>query len=122
MTIKKIKLPSNPYSQLLVHNVASTFLGKRRDWYGVRIFFLVLKLDSEAAVVIRMLIRSRAIKEAEKSQKCRGREAQAWNWKSVEVWKEGQRCSARDKSRGSEELSHWGSFAALVLVDVVVTF
>ena len=39
MTIKKIKLPSNPYSQLLVHNVASTFSGKRRDQYGVRIFF-----------------------------------------------------------------------------------
>ena len=44
MTIKKIKLPSNPYSQLLVHNVASTFSGKRRDRYGVRIFFLVLKI------------------------------------------------------------------------------
>ena len=31
MTIKKIKLPSDPYSQLLVHNLASTFLDKRRD-------------------------------------------------------------------------------------------
>ena len=44
MTIKKIKLPSNSYSQLLVHNVTSTFSGKRCDWYGVRIFFLVLKI------------------------------------------------------------------------------
>ena len=44
MTIKKIKLPSNPYNQLLVHNVASTFSGKRRDRYGVRIFFSVLKI------------------------------------------------------------------------------
>ena len=60
MTIKKIKLPSNPYSHLLVHNVVSTFSGKRRDRYGIRIFFLVLKLDSEATVVIRMLMRSRA--------------------------------------------------------------
>ena len=64
MTIKKIKLPSNPYSQLLVHNVASTFSGKRRDQYKVRIFFLMLKLDSEATVVIRMLMRSRAIKKS----------------------------------------------------------
>ena len=45
MTIKEIKLPSNPYSQLLVHNAAFTFLGKRRDWYEVRIFFPMLKLD-----------------------------------------------------------------------------
>ena len=30
----------------------------------------------------------------ERSWKCRGREAQAWNWKSVEVWKE-------NKGRGS---------------------
>ena len=64
MTIKKIKLPSNPYSQLLVYNVASTFLGKRRDRYRVRIFFPVLKLDSEATVVIRMLMRSHVIKES----------------------------------------------------------
>ena len=61
---KKIKLPSNPYSQLLVHNIVSTFLGKRHDRYGVRIFFPVLKLDSEAIVVIEMLMRSRAIKES----------------------------------------------------------
>ena len=61
---KKIKLPSNPYSQLLVHNVTSTFSGKRRDQYGVRIFFLVLKLDLEATVIIEMLMRSRAIKES----------------------------------------------------------
>ena len=61
---KKIKLPSNPYSQLLVHNVASTFSGKRRDQYGVRIFFPMLKLDLEATVVIGMLMRSRAIKES----------------------------------------------------------
>ena len=64
MTIKEIKLPSNPYSQLLVHNVASTFSGKRRDRYGVRIFFPVLKLDLEETVVIGMLIRSSAIKES----------------------------------------------------------
>ena len=57
---KKIKLLSNPFSQLLVHNVASTFLGKRHDRYGVRIFFPVLKLDLEATVVIEMLMRSRA--------------------------------------------------------------
>ena len=38
MTIKKIKLPSNPYSQLLVHDVASTFSSKKCDQYGVRIF------------------------------------------------------------------------------------
>ena len=61
---KKIKLPSNPYSQLLAHNVASTFLGKRHDRYGVRIFFLVLKLDLEAIMVIGMLMRSYAIKES----------------------------------------------------------
>ena len=35
--------------------------------------------------------------EAEKGWKCRGREAQAWNWKSVEVWKE-------KKGRGKEAL------------------
>ena len=64
MTIKKIKLPSNPYSQLLVHNVASTFSSKRCDQYGVRIFFPMLKLDLEATVVIGMLMRSRAIKES----------------------------------------------------------
>ena len=39
---KKIKLPSNLYSQLLVHNVASTFSGKRRDQYGE--FFSQLKI------------------------------------------------------------------------------
>ena len=60
MTIKKIKLPSNPYNQLLVHNVASTFLGKRRDQYRVRIFFLSVKLDLEAIVIIGMLMRSYA--------------------------------------------------------------
>ena len=37
MTIKDVA--SNPYNQLLVHNVASTFSGKRCDRYGVRIFF-----------------------------------------------------------------------------------
>ena len=37
MTIKNVA--SNPYNQLLVHNVASTFSGKRHDRYGVRIFF-----------------------------------------------------------------------------------
>ena len=51
MTIKKKKLSSNPYSQLLIDNVASTFSGKRRDQYKVRIFFPVLKLDSKATVV-----------------------------------------------------------------------
>ena len=61
---KKIKLPLNPYSQLLVHNVVSTFLSKRRDQYEVRIFFPVLKLDLEETVVIGMLIRSYAIKES----------------------------------------------------------
>ena len=40
---KKIKLPSNPYSQLLVHNVTSTFSDKRRDRYEVRIVFLSAK-------------------------------------------------------------------------------
>ena len=65
---KKSKLPSNPYCQLLVHNVASTFLGKRRDRYEVRIFFLVLKLDSEAIVVIRMFMRSRAQEKDRKSR------------------------------------------------------
>ena len=68
MTIKKIKLPSNPYSQLLVHNIASTFLSKRCDQYGVRIFFLVLKLDSKAIVVIGMLMRSRAQEKDLKSR------------------------------------------------------
>ena len=57
MTIKKIKLPLNPYNQLLVHNVVSTFSSKRRDRYIVRIFFPVLKLDSEATVVIKILMR-----------------------------------------------------------------
>ena len=64
MTIKKIKLPSSPYSQLLVHNVTSAFSSKRHNRYGVRFFFPVLKLDSEATMVIGMLIRSRAIKES----------------------------------------------------------
>ena len=41
---KKIKLPSNPYSQLLIHNVTFTFSGKRCDRYGVRIFFSMLKI------------------------------------------------------------------------------
>ena len=68
MTIKKIKLPSNPYSQLLVHNVASTFSDKRLNRYGVRIFFPVLKLDSKVTVVIRMLMRSRAIKESSENR------------------------------------------------------
>ena len=63
MTIKKIKLPSNLYSQLLVHNVASTFSGKRHDQYGVRIFFLVLKFDSEATVVIKILMRPRVLEK-----------------------------------------------------------
>ena len=63
MITKKIKLLSNPYSQLLVHNVVSTFSGKGRDRYRLRIFFLVLKLDSKATVVIGMLMRSRAIKD-----------------------------------------------------------
>ena len=62
MIIKKIKLPLNPYSQLLVHNVVSTFSGKRRDRYRVIIFSPVLKLDLEATVVIRMLMRSHANK------------------------------------------------------------
>ena len=64
---KKNKLPSNPYSQLLVHNVASTFSGKRCDRYRVRIFFPGLELDSEATVVIGMLIRSCAIKERQRA-------------------------------------------------------
>ena len=64
MTIKKIKLPSSPYSQLLVHNVASASSSKRHNRYGERIFFSVLKLDSEATMVIEMFIRSRAIKES----------------------------------------------------------
>ena len=68
MTIKKIKLPSNPYNQLLVHNVTSTFSGKTRDRYGVRIFFPVLKLDTKATVVIGMLMRSYAIKENSRNQ------------------------------------------------------
>ena len=68
MTIKKIKLPSNPYNQLLVHNVTSTFSGKRRDRYGVRIFFPVIKLDSEATMVIKMLMRSCAIKESSRNR------------------------------------------------------
>ena len=68
MTIKKIKLPSNPYNQLLVHNVTSTFSGKRRDRYGVRIFFPVIKLDSEATVVIKMLMRSCAIKKSSRNR------------------------------------------------------
>ena len=68
MTIKKIKLSSNPYSQLLVNNVASTFSSKRRDRYGVRIFFPVQKLDLEAKVVIVMLMRSRAIKESSENR------------------------------------------------------
>ena len=65
---KKIKLPSNPYSQLLVHNVDSTFLGKRCDRYEVRIFFPVLKLDSEVIVVIGILMRSRAQEKDWKSK------------------------------------------------------
>ena len=64
-------LPSNPYSQFLVHNIASTFLGKRRDQYGVRIFFPVLKLDSKAIAVIGMLMRSRAQKKNWKSRETR---------------------------------------------------
>ena len=68
MTIKKKKLPSNPYNQLLVHNITSTFSGKRRDRYGVRIFFPMLKLDSEVIVVIGMLMRSRAIKESSRNR------------------------------------------------------
>ena len=54
MTIKKIKLPSSPYSQLLVHNVAFAFSSKRHNQYGV-------------TMVIGMLIRSRAIKESFRS-------------------------------------------------------
>ena len=46
MTIKKIKLPSNPYSQLLVHKVTSTFLDKRHDRYGalcgLELFFFLV--------------------------------------------------------------------------------
>ena len=72
MTIKKIKLPSNPYNQLLVHNVTSTFSDKRCDRYEVRIFFPVLKLDSEVIVVIGILMRSRA---------------QEKDWKSIETGK-----------------------------------
>ena len=68
---KKIKLPSNPYSQLLVHNVASTFSGKRRDWYGVNFFFPVLKLDLKAIVVIGVLMRSYAQERDWKSRETR---------------------------------------------------
>ena len=75
---KKSKLPSNPYCQLLVHNVASTFLGKRRDQYGVRIFFPVLKLDSKAIVVIGMLMRSRAQKKNWKSRETRKGSIVVW--------------------------------------------
>ena len=64
MTIKKIKLPSNPYSQLLVNNVASTFSSKRHDRFKVRIFFPVLKLDSKVTMVIKMFMRSCATKES----------------------------------------------------------
>ena len=49
-----------------MHNVTSTFSGKRNDRYGVRIFFPVLKLNSNATVVIGMLIRSHARREAKK--------------------------------------------------------
>ena len=76
---KKSKLPSNPYCQLLVHNVASTFLGKRRDRYEVRIFFPVLKLDSEAIVVIRMFMRSRAQEKDRKSRET-GRKLCGFHW------------------------------------------
>ena len=58
MTIKKkIKLPSNPYSQLLVHNVASTFSGKSRDRYGVRILFSVLKIVSLPLWPLTLVVR-----------------------------------------------------------------
>ena len=49
-----------------MHNVTSILLGKRRDQYGVRIFFPVLKLDSDATVVIGMLMRSHTRKKAKK--------------------------------------------------------
>ena len=65
---KKIKLPSNPYSQLLVQNIASTFSGKRRDRYGVNFFFPVLKLDLEATMVIGVLMRSYAQEKDWKSR------------------------------------------------------
>ena len=49
-----------------MHNIAYTFSGKIRDRYRVRIFFTVLKLDSNTIVVIGMLMRSHARREAEK--------------------------------------------------------
>ena len=64
MTINKLNYLQIHIANFLVHNIASTFSGKRRDQYGVRIYFLVLKLDSEATVVISMFMRSRAIKES----------------------------------------------------------
>ena len=72
---KKIKLPSNPYSQLLVHNVASTFSRKRRDRYGVNFFFPMLKLDLEATMVIGVLMRSYAQEKDWKS-----RETKKWSF------------------------------------------
>ena len=48
-----------------MHNVVSTFSNKRCDRYKVRKKkFLVLKLDSDATVVIGMLMRSHAIKKS----------------------------------------------------------
>ena len=52
----------------MVHNVTSTFSGKRRDRYEVIIFFPVLKLDSEATTVIGMLMRSHAQEKDWKSR------------------------------------------------------
>ena len=49
-----------------MHNVTSILLGKRRDQYGVKFFFPVLKLDSDATVVIGMLMRSHTRKKAKK--------------------------------------------------------
>ena len=51
-----------------MHNVTSILLGKRRDQYGVRIFFPVLKLDLDATVVIEMLMRSHPIKESSRNR------------------------------------------------------
>ena len=111
----------------------SSVLIKAKRHYGADVntskaqFVLLLRIERTKKKRVEAQTDSQREKKSRgqrRSWKCRGREAQAWNWKSVEVWNEGQRTrgAAQETSRESEEMTHWGGFDALALVDVAVTF
>jgi len=79
----KRDLPYPQNNQLQEHNKASTFCGNRQLWYLSRIRPPMLNADSEATVVIGILIMSRAI--CESSRKWPPFDSQYWR-KSKSIW------------------------------------